>query len=187
MTMEAVDLCIPVSVPQYPCMKVMLSPKVKCGKGYFTMLNVSWLTIFPCLAFLSAMYYLQHTCEFVKCFQQELDKKKGEKKGQKKKVKSKSSQRKAAKKTNMPHGANDLTSKLYNTMEKHRDVSILLFVKEALCTLLHWFGCQCRHCVHDISDLTHKPSGCHTKLYHSTMEFEKHKYWFMTSFYQPLP
>lgn len=119
------------------CRKVMLSPKVRCGKGYFTMLNVSQLTIFPCLAFLSAMYYLQHTCEFVKCFQQELDKKKGEKKGQKKKVKSKSSQRKAAKKTNMPHGANDLTSKLYNTMEKHRDVSILLFVKEALCTLLH--------------------------------------------------
>ena len=59
------------------------------------------------------------------CFlvQLELDKKKGDKKGQKKKVKSKSSQRKAAKKNSMPHGSNDLTSKLYSTMEKHRDVS----------------------------------------------------------------
>ncbi|KAK7096829.1 CREB-binding protein-like isoform X2 [Littorina saxatilis] len=60
------------------------------------------------------------------CLQQELDKKKGEKKGQKKKVKSKSSQRKAAKKTNMPQGSNDLTSKLYNTMEKHRDVFFVI-------------------------------------------------------------
>ncbi|KAL8561590.1 hypothetical protein ACOMHN_024826 [Nucella lapillus] len=56
----------------------------------------------------------------------EMDKKKGEKKGQKKKVKSKSSQRKAVKKTSMPQGACDLTSKLYNTMEKHRDVFFVI-------------------------------------------------------------
>ena len=86
----------------------------------------------------------------MKCFQQELDKKKGEKKGQKKKVKSKSSQRKAAKKTSMPHGTNDLTSKLYNTMEKHRDVSTstvkeaFLFVHSAALVLV-WGAKKCAH------------------------------------------
>ncbi|KAL8591058.1 hypothetical protein ACOMHN_037291 [Nucella lapillus] len=56
----------------------------------------------------------------------EMDRKKGEKKGQKKKVKSKSSQRKAAKKSSMPQGTSDLTSKLLNTMEKHRDVFFVI-------------------------------------------------------------
>jgi E1A/CREB-binding protein len=55
-----------------------------------------------------------------------MDKKKGDKKGSKKKnVNKKNSQRKLNKKPNLPHGGNDLTSKLYNTMEKHKDVSYL--------------------------------------------------------------
>lgn len=57
--------------------------------------------------------------------QQENDKKKGDKKGRNKKAsKSKSSQRKNTKKTNVPQGGNDLITKLYATMEKHRDVSV---------------------------------------------------------------
>ena len=51
-------------------------------------------------------------------------KKKGQKGVQKKKQKNKAgSQRKNTKKTNLPHGGNDLSSKLYATMEKHKEVS----------------------------------------------------------------
>ena len=59
---------------------------------------------------------------------QEMDKKKGDKKGQKKKVKNKASQRKTNKKSVMPHGANDLTTKIFSTMEKHKEVSYLTYV-----------------------------------------------------------
>ncbi|GFN74631.1 Creb-binding protein, partial [Plakobranchus ocellatus] len=49
--------------------------------------------------------------------------KKGEKKGQrsKKANKSKGSARKNNRKTNLPQGTNDLTTKLYNHMEKHKE------------------------------------------------------------------
>ena len=50
--------------------------------------------------------------------------KKGEKKGRNKKAyKSKNNQRKVAKKSNLPQGSNDLTNKLFQTMEKHKEVS----------------------------------------------------------------
>lgn len=50
-------------------------------------------------------------------------KKKGQKSNQKKKQKSKNSnQRKNSKKSTVPYG-NDLTSKLFQTMEKHKEVS----------------------------------------------------------------
>ncbi|XP_025086148.1 CREB-binding protein-like isoform X2 [Pomacea canaliculata] len=52
---------------------------------------------------------------------------KGDKKGRNKKAsKSKSSQRKNTKKTNVPQGGNDLITKLYATMEKHRDVFFVI-------------------------------------------------------------
>ena len=42
---------------------------------------------------------------------------------QKKKQKNKAvSQRKNTKKSNLPHGGNDLSSKLYAKMEKHKEV-----------------------------------------------------------------
>ena len=58
---------------------------------------------------------------------------KGKKKGQKsnrnkKASKSKSNQRKNSKKTNLPHGGNDLSAKLYATMEKHKEVSLGILI-----------------------------------------------------------
>ena len=51
-------------------------------------------------------------------------KKKGQKGQKKKNVKNKNSQRKANnKKSNLPVGGNDLSAKLYSTMEKHKEVS----------------------------------------------------------------
>lgn len=61
-----------------------------------------------------------NTCTF--CLQG-VGKKKGKSNRNKKANKSKSSQRKNPKKTNMPHGGNDLTQKVYATMEKHKEVS----------------------------------------------------------------
>ena len=53
----------------------------------------------------------------------QLGKKKGQKGNQKKKQKSKAgAQRKNTKKSNLPHGGNDLSAKLYATMEKHKEV-----------------------------------------------------------------
>ncbi|NP_001191640.1 CREB-binding protein [Aplysia californica] len=54
--------------------------------------------------------------------------KKGEKKGQrnKKANKSKGSARKNNRKTNLPQGTNDLTAKLYNHMEKHKEVFFVI-------------------------------------------------------------
>lgn len=55
-------------------------------------------------------------------------KKKGEKKGQrsKKANKSKGGARKNNRKTNLPQGTNDLTAKLYNHMEKHKEVNLFV-------------------------------------------------------------
>jgi len=61
-----------------------------------------------------------------KCLQDSGGKKKG--KSQKKKSKNnKNSQRKSnCKKLNLPLGGNDLTQKLYSTMEKHKEVSFVV-------------------------------------------------------------
>lgn len=57
---------------------------------------------------------------------QGVGKKKGKSNRNKKASKSKSSQRKNPKKTNMPHGGNDLTQKVYATMEKHKEVFFVI-------------------------------------------------------------
>ncbi|XP_041359356.1 CREB-binding protein-like isoform X4 [Gigantopelta aegis] len=52
---------------------------------------------------------------------------KGEKKGRNKKAsKSKNNQRKNSKKTSLPYGGNDLTAKIYQTMEKHKEVFFVI-------------------------------------------------------------
>lgn len=51
-------------------------------------------------------------------------KKKGQKSGRNKKSnKSKNNQRKNNKKSNVPYTGNDLSAKIYSTMEKHKEVS----------------------------------------------------------------
>ncbi|XP_048774287.1 CREB-binding protein-like isoform X2 [Ostrea edulis] len=57
---------------------------------------------------------------------QGVGKKKGKSNRNKKASKSKNSQRKNPKKTNMPHGGNDLTQKVYATMEKHKEVFFVI-------------------------------------------------------------
>ena len=54
-----------------------------------------------------------------------IGKKKGQKTQKRKTTKSKNSQRKNSKKSTLPHGGNDLSQKLYSTMEKHKEVRIL--------------------------------------------------------------
>ncbi|ESP04399.1 hypothetical protein LOTGIDRAFT_136183, partial [Lottia gigantea] len=55
------------------------------------------------------------------------DEAEGSNKGRNKKAyKSKNNQRKVAKKSNVPQGSNDLTNKLYQTMEKHKEVFFVI-------------------------------------------------------------
>ena len=52
-------------------------------------------------------------------------KKKGQKSGRNKKASKNKNPKKNNKKSNLPHGGSDLSQKLYQTMEKHRDVRLL--------------------------------------------------------------
>lgn len=57
----------------------------------------------------------------------QLGEKKGQKSGRNKKAnKSKSNQRKNNKKSSVPHTGNDLSAKIYSTMEKHKEVGVAL-------------------------------------------------------------
>ncbi|XP_074650502.1 histone lysine acetyltransferase CREBBP-like [Tubulanus polymorphus] len=59
-------------------------------------------------------------------------KKKGQKSGRNKKANKKNNnQRKNSKKSNLPHGGNDLSAKLYATMEKHKEVFFVIRLHSA--------------------------------------------------------
>ena len=63
-------------------------------------------------------------CMYFSLSQDIQGKKKGQKGQKKKNTKNKNSQRKSnSKKSNLPLGGNDLSAKLYSTMEKHKEVS----------------------------------------------------------------
>ncbi|CAN8012395.1 unnamed protein product, partial [Ixodes pacificus] len=58
--------------------------------------------------------------------------KKGQKSGRNKKAnKSKSNQRKNNKKSSVPHTGNDLSAKIYSTMEKHKEVFFVIRLHSA--------------------------------------------------------
>ncbi|KAG0428589.1 hypothetical protein HPB47_024438, partial [Ixodes persulcatus] len=62
----------------------------------------------------------------------ELGEKKGQKSGRNKKAnKSKSNQRKNNKKSSVPHTGNDLSAKIYSTMEKHKEVFFVIRLHSA--------------------------------------------------------
>ncbi|KAH9373302.1 hypothetical protein HPB48_005047 [Haemaphysalis longicornis] len=62
----------------------------------------------------------------------ELGEKKGQKSGRNKKAnKSKSNQRKNNKKSTVPHSGNDLSAKIYSTMEKHKEVFFVIRLHSA--------------------------------------------------------
>lgn len=67
----------------------------------------------------------QSQYEFFSEFQGTSGKKKGQKSGRNKKANKKSNNRKNSKKINMPYGANELANKLFETMEKHKEVCLL--------------------------------------------------------------
>lgn len=68
-------------------------------------------------------YYCSYIYLFTYLFSQNgAGKKKGKGGRKQKQSKNKNNQRKNTKKTNMPHGGNDLTQKIFSTMEKHKEV-----------------------------------------------------------------
>lgn len=64
----------------------------------------------------------RHLRKIILFYQNGAGKKKGKGGRKLSKNKNKNSQRKTTKKPNMPVGGNDLTAKIFSTMEKHKEV-----------------------------------------------------------------